>query len=384
MHKAVHLFVGPTLRAPVRELGVHVHGPAAQGDIYRVALQRPLAIGIVDGYFERQPAVWHKEILFALSQGILVLGAASMGALRAAELTAFGMRGVGAIYHRFASGELTDDDEVTVSHAGADEDYKATSQAMVNIRATLEKARAVSIISSDTESLLIDYFKSLWYPDRHLAVLQSRTPPPQRKRFGSRLPARPVGPEVEALAKWWRQPGHFVDAKQEDAIALLEMLAALHTQPIPSLSEGPWTFHRTDAWEQVRLAMLQPATNAAEPNGPAGTESANHFSEERTLKARSELELRTERRVALATLGKHLGLSPDAYRSRVMQRFMHEHELNTERDVSTWLSERNLTGPMLTQRLAEEALAECTAEVLQARSDDALQATLDLLPTPKL
>ena len=53
-------------------------------------------IGLVDGVFERVPAVWHKEILFALSEGVHVYGAASMGALRAAELDTFGMRGVGA------------------------------------------------------------------------------------------------------------------------------------------------------------------------------------------------------------------------------------------------------------------------------------------------
>ena len=44
------------------------------------------AIGIIDGYFERVPSVWHKEILWAMAEGIHVFGSASMGALRAAEL----------------------------------------------------------------------------------------------------------------------------------------------------------------------------------------------------------------------------------------------------------------------------------------------------------
>ena len=42
------------------------------------------------GAFASVPAVRHKEILWALSEGIPVIGAASIGALRAAELTAFG------------------------------------------------------------------------------------------------------------------------------------------------------------------------------------------------------------------------------------------------------------------------------------------------------
>ena len=59
---------------------------------------RPAVIGIIDGYFEIVPTVWHKEILWAMAQGIHVFGAASIGALRAAELDAFGMRGIGRIY----------------------------------------------------------------------------------------------------------------------------------------------------------------------------------------------------------------------------------------------------------------------------------------------
>ena len=54
----------------------------------------PGAIGVIDGYFDGVPSVWHKEILWALSQGIRVFGGASMGALRAAELDGFGMTGV--------------------------------------------------------------------------------------------------------------------------------------------------------------------------------------------------------------------------------------------------------------------------------------------------
>ena len=56
------------------------------------------AILIVDGEFGQSLSVWHKEILHALHRGIRVVGASSMGALRAAELDRFGMEGVGEIY----------------------------------------------------------------------------------------------------------------------------------------------------------------------------------------------------------------------------------------------------------------------------------------------
>ena len=45
--------------------------PVGQGDVYRAATRyRPRAIGIVDGYFHQVPSVWHKEILWAMAEGI--------------------------------------------------------------------------------------------------------------------------------------------------------------------------------------------------------------------------------------------------------------------------------------------------------------------------
>ena len=83
----VYVFTGPTL--PPDEARNYLDAvflpPVSQGDVYRVALKRPDAIGIIDGYFERVPSVWHKEILWAMKQGIHVFGSASMGALRAVE-----------------------------------------------------------------------------------------------------------------------------------------------------------------------------------------------------------------------------------------------------------------------------------------------------------
>src|SRR5262249_44516336 len=112
------VFTGPTLSAAEAsaELEALYLPPVAQGDVYRAALQGPRAIGIIDGTFERDPAVWHKEILWAMERGIRVFGSASMGALRAAELASFGMEGVGAIFAAYRDGVLEDDDEVAVAH----------------------------------------------------------------------------------------------------------------------------------------------------------------------------------------------------------------------------------------------------------------------------
>src|SRR5262245_16389942 len=111
--KAV-VFLGPTLSiAEARsQLEAEFLPPAAQGDVWRVALHCSDVIGLIDGQFDHVPSVWHKEILWAMSQGIHVYGSASMGALRAAELHAFGMEGVGKVFESFRDGHLEDDDEV--------------------------------------------------------------------------------------------------------------------------------------------------------------------------------------------------------------------------------------------------------------------------------
>ena len=77
----VCVFVGPTLRLQDLEATPEIVAlpPAAQGDVYRAAQSRPQAIGIIDGYFEGVLSVWHKEILYAMAEGIHVFGAASIG-----------------------------------------------------------------------------------------------------------------------------------------------------------------------------------------------------------------------------------------------------------------------------------------------------------------
>ena len=111
MNMPVHIFLGPTLPAEeaARICPAQYHPPVRMGDVFALLPERPRIIGIVDGLFHCTPAVWHKEILAALSQGVIVVGAASMGALRAAELAQLGMVGVGRVFEQLAAdpaGEL--------------------------------------------------------------------------------------------------------------------------------------------------------------------------------------------------------------------------------------------------------------------------------------
>ena len=73
----VCVFTGPTLSA--QDAGTVLNAiylpPVQQGDVYRAAVRHRLrAIGIIDGYFQQTPSVWHKEILWVMAQGVHVFG----------------------------------------------------------------------------------------------------------------------------------------------------------------------------------------------------------------------------------------------------------------------------------------------------------------------
>jgi hypothetical protein len=202
------VFVGPTL--PASEIrGFEVRPPAGVGDVLRAVRDRVRRIAIIDGYFERMAAVWHKEILLALERGIAVYGAASMGALRAAELDRFGMVGVGAIYRAFRSGKLTRDDEVAVAHLPGEVGYRPVSDALVNLRWGLAAAARASVITARTHDALVELAQRPFYRERSWArvILDGRA---------AGLPAR----QLDRLAAWPKP-----DRKAMDARLLLRRLA---------------------------------------------------------------------------------------------------------------------------------------------------------------
>jgi hypothetical protein len=234
-----YVFTGPTLgHADARaHLDAVYLPPAAQGDVYRAARARPSAIGIIDGYFDTLPAIWHKEILWALHEGIPVFGSASMGALRATELEAFGMRGVGGVFEAFRSGALEDDDEVTLAHEPEANGFRPLSVPMVDLRATLKGALAAHVVAQDVHDGLVERLKRLFYPDRSYRRLFAE---------GKAAGWHDAMGKLEA----WLPMGR-VDAKRLDAIAMLRAMRAhlAHGKPEPRAS---FHFEHTTYWEGLR------------------------------------------------------------------------------------------------------------------------------------
>jgi len=220
------IFLGPSLsHEDAREIypEAMILPPAAMGDILSAVRRfNPHAIALIDGSFFQTMATYHKELIEAMSLGIWVIGSSSMGALRAAECSEFGMIGVGQIYEAFATGELEDDDEVAISHLSVEYDYMPVTDAMVDIRATLGAARDQNIISDGQYVRLCELQKNRWFMERHL--------------LNSLTDAQEIGIEKEttdALMTFFRE--FKVSVKANDARLAIARLRDLPEGPIPLL-----------------------------------------------------------------------------------------------------------------------------------------------------
>jgi hypothetical protein len=200
------VFAGPSLAgAPVAPPpGVTIEAPAAAGDLYRAARAGARVIGLVDGVFEDRPTVWHKEILWALERGVRVLGAASLGALRAAECAHFGMEGVGELFAQVEAGAIEDDSDLAVVHAPAALGWRPLTEARVNVRATLDAAVAAGALSHRRARALVARAAALPFRELTWAALADGLPVAERER----------------LLAWL--PDGRIDLKRADALALVE------------------------------------------------------------------------------------------------------------------------------------------------------------------
>jgi hypothetical protein len=355
---SVYIFVGPTLRR--EEVTAACEAvclpPVAQGDVYRIAQARPRAIGIIDGYFAGAPAVWHKEILWALAQGILVFGSASMGALRAAELHQFGMQGVGQIFEAFRDGVLEDDDEVAVIHGPAEIGYPAMSEPMVNIRATLARATRDGVLSAEANQRIETAAKSLFFPQRNWTDIVAAAA------------AQGVEPDALATLRDWL-PGHRIDQKRADALAMLASMQRMLAQP--NLSPPRFHFERTHLWERLTAAPREPA----DPGTPE-MQAQHDVLEELRLQgparySEARMAAGLQHFAGLASQGHQLTASPEAKREE-LTRLREALGLATRAALEAWLLRNDLDGASLERLLEERVLTEAALGQAAGRLDDRL------------
>ncbi|HKG38030.1 MAG TPA: TfuA-like protein [Conexibacter sp.] len=244
MSGVVHVFVGPTLPPErVRELlpAAVVHEPIRHLSLLQLTLAPGDTVAVIDGVFLQSPAIRHKELLHVLEQGVSVWGASSMGALRAAELGPFGMRGVGIVHRLFASNVLDRDDEVAVLHATAEAGHRPLSMALVSIRVLARRARRARLIADRTEMPLVAAAAELPFAERRLEMIV---------RLAERSGANQD--ECAAFLRLARDPTN--DVKRQDAELLLRGLAAGRWRQTPARSSHrqPRTRYLTSWLESTR------------------------------------------------------------------------------------------------------------------------------------
>ena len=341
---AIIIFTGPTLSAAdgAEHLDATWLPPVAQGDVYAAARRRPWGIGIIDGYFERIPSVWHKEILWALHRGVHVFGAASMGALRAAELDAYGMEGVGRTYEAYRDGDLEDDDEVAVTHAPAEFGYRAASEAMVNIRATLTAARAADVVDDEQADHLLSAAKVRHYAERRWADILGDA-------------ATLLGESRRLELEQWVSANR-IDQKRADAVAMLRHIAARQASD-PGPKVVTFTFQSTDSWHQVRAQV-----DDREPGHGAGadTELPDAALEELRLLGADLLHHRERAlsRLLALELAERIDIQPDAEDIKAARQTLRaRHGLDSDAGLEAWAETQALSPADLERLLKEEARA---------------------------
>lgn len=161
------VFLGPSLPADkaLQILDAEYLPPAKRGDICDACRKGADVICLIDGVFFQECSVAHKEVLYALKHGVQVVGASSMGALRASELDIYGMEGVGEIYSAYKNGELISDDEVALIFDPFT--FEPRSEPLVNIRYNLRLALEKGIIDEPTKEAIFEAARSLYFPERN-------------------------------------------------------------------------------------------------------------------------------------------------------------------------------------------------------------------------
>jgi hypothetical protein len=160
------VFSGPSIaEAEVRQLAACTHAPPIKrGDLAAVGDYDVFVI--LDGEFGQNMSVSPKEILAILDRGKIVIGAASMGALRASELDRSGMLGVGWVYDHFRRCAVRRDADVALVYSPFD--YKPMTVPIVDLEYWMEQASAAGLIGNRESARLLKAARNIFFAERTL------------------------------------------------------------------------------------------------------------------------------------------------------------------------------------------------------------------------
>ena len=158
------VFFGPSISgSEVDRLAAATHAPPIKrGDLD--AVDGYDVIVILDGEVGQSMSVSPKEILAVLGRGKTVIGASSMGALRASELDRNGMIGVGWVYDRFRRSAVRRDADVALVYSPFD--FKPITVPIVDVVYWMEQAFGAGLIQAGERALLVKAARSIFFAER--------------------------------------------------------------------------------------------------------------------------------------------------------------------------------------------------------------------------
>lgn len=234
------VFGGPSLFGlpPALMRAFDVRDPARCGDVLRAAVDGARMIALVDGLFDQTPSTWHKEILWAVSNGVVLAGAASMGALRACECEPFGMIGVGRIFEDYRSGLRTADSDVALLHAPRELGYRPLTVPLVDAEATVALLRSEVVFGDGEAEAILHEASRLHFRERSWPAMLAALPVSAERRA-----------ELIVLVD-----RHQVSQKAADARMLLELIA---DERLPKPAPPRWRLSTTPFLDRLRLSLAE-------------------------------------------------------------------------------------------------------------------------------
>lgn len=328
------IFIGPTRPGNI-PADADLRPPAQQGDIAAAALKGADTLIIIDGFFHQTLAPWHKEILFALEQGCRVIGAGSLGALRAVECARYGAEPVGVIAEWYAEESCTDDADVALAHASAEDSYRPLSIPLVNLRATGEKLVSCGLLPAADLASILSTARDIYYVERSWPSLRQA-----------------LGPVADLLRNNYR------DQKALDAEEAIR-----HAQHVSASA------HR-DIPQHIHTAHLRALLDNDLPT-PTGR-TYTHFTEHQRQAA-------TDARL-LAELAQAAGITITPHDIIQASRSMWKRlGIQDEKVASDWLLQKQIPEAVWTQESMNEALRTAARNWLSSASN-----SFDAIPITKL
>ena len=212
------IYLGPTLsrEKAIKILDADYRDPAKKGDFLMLSQDsdEKKYVGFIDGVFlhDYPPSpieVYH----LATRKNIELIGASSLGALRAVELEKFGMKGIGKIFQLYKNGIINADDEVAVTFVR--ENNILQSEAMIDIRFNLFLAYKKGIITNQTKKRIAKIAKNIYFPFRNYEDIIKLT----HQQFPS------IYNELESFRSYIQKNRDSLKAR--DAIKLLKYLKTM-------------------------------------------------------------------------------------------------------------------------------------------------------------